>query len=66
MVPQAIHCWKSKSTKDISLSAFLLMALGSTLWFTYGVLQKDVIIYSANLIVGSMAIVILIAKLRYK
>ena len=66
MVPQVIQCWRTKSTKDISLSAFAIMTTGSVLWFTYGVLQKDLIIYAANFIVGSMAFSILVAKLKYK
>jgi MtN3 and saliva related transmembrane protein len=66
MIPQVIRCWRTKSTKDISLSAFAIMITGSVLWFTYGVLQKDVIIYIANFIVGSMVFLILVAKLKYK
>jgi MtN3 and saliva related transmembrane protein len=66
MIPQVVRCWKTKSTKDISLSAFAIMTTGSALWFTYGVLQKDVIIYAANFIVGLMALSIFVAKLKYK
>jgi MtN3 and saliva related transmembrane protein len=66
MVPQVVQCWKTKSTKDISLPAFAIMVTGSVLWFMYGVLQKDLIIYTANFIVGLMAVSILVAKLKYK
>ena len=66
MIPQVVRCWRTKSTKDISLSAFAIMTTGSMLWFTYGFLQKDTIICVANFIVGSMAFSILVAKLKYK
>ncbi|HUD19874.1 MAG TPA: SemiSWEET family transporter [Patescibacteria group bacterium] len=66
MLPQVIQCWRTKSTKDISLQAFSLMVTGSILWFTYGILQKDAIIYIANFIYGLLSFSIIVAKLKYK
>ena len=37
-LPQVIKTWKSKSTKDVSLTMFLIASLGTALWLVYGIL----------------------------
>ncbi len=64
-VPQVIKVWKSKSTKDISLGMFLLFTIGVSLWLAYGLWINDPPIIVANLVTVVLAILILIAKLRF-
>ncbi len=50
LFPQAIRVWRTKETSQLSLSAFLLMLTGATLWLCYGIFRYDAIIIAANLI----------------
>lgn len=42
--PQAYKIWKNKSAANISISTFVVFALGTLTWLIYGVLVKDVVI----------------------
>jgi MtN3 and saliva related transmembrane protein len=37
-VPQAMTVWKTRRTRDLSLSMFSIFTLGVALWLVYGVL----------------------------
>lgn len=50
-LPQVIKTWKSKSTKDVSLSMFLIASLGTTLWLVYGILIHSISIIGTNIVV---------------
>ena len=47
-IPQAIKSAQSKSTKDIAVSMYYFVLLGSFVWIIYGVLTKQTAIYLAN------------------
>ncbi|HWA45895.1 MAG TPA: SemiSWEET transporter [Hypericibacter adhaerens] len=47
-LPQAMKVWRSRSTHDISLLMFSLMALGTFLWLTYGILLGSPALIFAN------------------
>ena len=65
-VPQVIKVWRSKSTKDISLSMFAIFCTGVLCWLIYGFLIEDLPIMLANLITILLAGAILIGKIKYK
>ena len=50
-LPQVIKTWKSKSTKDVSLTMFLIASLGTTLWLVYGILIHSISIIGTNIVV---------------
>jgi MtN3 and saliva related transmembrane protein len=50
-LPQVIKTWKSKSTKDVSLTMFLIASLGTALWLVYGILIHSFSIIATNIIV---------------
>jgi len=50
-LPQVIKTWKSKSTKDVSLTMFLIASAGTTLWLGYGILIHSISIIGTNIIV---------------
>jgi len=50
-LPQVIKTWKSKSTKDVSLTMFLIASLGTALWLVYGILIHSISIIGTNIIV---------------
>jgi MtN3 and saliva related transmembrane protein len=50
-LPQVIKTWKSKSTKDVSLTMFLIASLGTALWLVYGILIHSISIIGTNIVV---------------
>lgn len=48
LLPQAIRIFNTNQVNDLSLSAFLLIAIGQSLWLGYGLLRLDLIIIIAN------------------
>ena len=65
-LPQAIRVIKTKQTRDISLSMYIIFSFGTFLWLTYGVLTKDIPIILANAITFALSFIILMLKLKYK
>ena len=65
-VPQVVRAWRTRSTRDISLPMFLILALGITLWLIYGALIRDLPLIAANSVTLILVLAILFLKLRYK
>jgi MtN3 and saliva related transmembrane protein len=65
-LPQLIKAWKSRSTHDISVGMFSLLATGIVLWIVYGVVTHDVPVILANSISLLLVGLILVLKLRYR
>jgi MtN3 and saliva related transmembrane protein len=67
-LPQVIKTWKSKSTKDVSLTMFLLASLGTTLWLIYGIMISSISIIGTNIVVliFSLTMLFLIFRNRQK
>lgn len=63
-LPQALKTYKTKHTKDISLPMYVILVLGISMWFAYGVFMKDIAIMGANFITFFLATPILILKIR--
>lgn len=59
--PQAYKVYKNKSSKDISLVAFIIFGLGTLTWFIYGLTIKDfpIIIGFVFGVIGSWLVLIL-------
>ncbi len=65
-LPQVIKTWRMKETRDISLWMYLIFTIGVSLWLGYGILIGDYPIAIANGATLILALIILIAKIRYK
>jgi MtN3 and saliva related transmembrane protein len=63
-VPQAVHSWRTRATRDISLGMFLVMTAGVLLWFLYGALIRDLPLMLANGITFLLSLTILVLKIR--
>jgi MtN3 and saliva related transmembrane protein len=63
-VPQLKKVWQTRSTEDISLKMFLILAAGIALWVIYGVLKRDIVIVLANAVSLLLLSGILFFKLR--
>lgn len=64
-VPQALKAWRTRSTKDMSLSMFVVMVVGTALWLIYGAIRGDLPLILANLVTLGLAAAILACKLRF-
>jgi MtN3 and saliva related transmembrane protein len=63
-VPQAYKIWKLKSADGVSLTMYLIMFLGVTLWEIYGLFISSAPIIVANFITASLLIMILYFKIK--
>lgn len=65
-VPQVIKVIKTKDTKALSLSMYLLQVVGIILWLIHGVVIKDVALMAANGVTLCLSLIILSYKIIYK
>jgi MtN3 and saliva related transmembrane protein len=65
-LPQLIKAWKSRSTHDISIGMFSLLAVGIMLWIAYGLFTDDLPVIAANTVTLVFVGLILVLKLRYR
>jgi MtN3 and saliva related transmembrane protein len=65
-IPQAWKTFKSKDVSGISLTMYGLFTAGVAMWLVYGVLLMAWPIIIANSITTSLALMILLMKLRYR
>jgi MtN3 and saliva related transmembrane protein len=64
--PQAYKIWKLKSAKEISLTNYIILGIGTTIWFIYGYVLKDKVIMISFVfgMIGSWLMIFL--TLKYK
>ena len=64
-LPQVIRVWRTRQTRDLSLSMFALLSTASSLWIIYGAITRDWPVVLTN--VGMVALngAIATAKVRY-
>ena len=65
-VPQVWHTLRTRDVRGISLGMYSLFTVGVVLWLVYGILLMAWPIIIANAITTSLALVILVMKLRYR
>ncbi|WP_417449619.1 SemiSWEET transporter [Kordiimonas sp.] len=64
-VPQVIHAWRTRSTRDVSLSMFTILCAGIFMWIVYGFIIGDLPVIVANVITFGLASSVIVAKLRF-
>jgi MtN3 and saliva related transmembrane protein len=65
-VPQVLQVWRTRSTRDISLTMFGLFCVGVLLWLLYGLWVSALPVVVANGATLLLASAILVAKLKFK
>lgn len=65
-LPQALHTWRTKSAKDLSLGMYSILCTGVLLWLIYGIAISDMPIIIANSVTLALALSILYFKLTFK
>jgi MtN3 and saliva related transmembrane protein len=64
-LPQVIHTWRTKSTKDLSLPMLISFTAGVLCWLLYGIWIGSMPILITNAVTFLLAGANLILKLRY-
>lgn len=64
-IPQALHTFRTKDVRGISLGMYSAFTSGVALWLVYGWLLGELPIVIANAVTLSLALAILVMKLRY-
>jgi len=65
-VPQMIKTIRTKDTKSISLSMYVIYVIGVLFWFVYGFLIKENAILITNTFSLLFGLILLIMKIKYK
>lgn len=65
-VPQVIKVWRSKSSKGVSVTMYLVMLSGVILWGTYGYLIGSISVLAANVVTAFLQILILFLIFKNK
>ncbi len=65
LIPQIMKSWKTKSTKDLSLSRYIIYIMGVICWLIYGVALMNGPMILVNSINLCLALSILYLKLKY-
>jgi MtN3 and saliva related transmembrane protein len=63
-LPQALKTIRTKDTSSISLSMYILFALGTLMWFIYGIATDNLPVWLANGFTLILASVILFFKIQ--
>lgn len=64
-LPQALHSFRTKSVRDISLAMLVSLNAGLLLWVAYGFLIHSLPIILPNAVTFFLAFPLLILKLRF-
>jgi MtN3 and saliva related transmembrane protein len=64
-LPQALHSFRTKSVRDISLAMLISLNIGLVLWVMYGFLIRSLPIIVPNAVTFFLAFPLLIMKLRF-
>lgn len=65
-VPQAVHTFRTKDVRGISLAMYSAFVVGILLWLVYGLLLAAWPIVVANAVTLTLATTILAMKLKYR
>jgi len=65
-IPQAIKTIRTRNTKGLSLTMYVVFSTGVLIWLVYGIAIHDFPVTIANAITLIFALIILIYKLKYK
>lgn len=65
-LPQALHTFRTKDVRGISLGMYSAFTLGVAMWLIYGLLLGAWPVVIANVVTLALASIILVLKLRYR
>ena len=63
-VPQVVKIWKNRSSEGFSLSMYVCMLVGISIWLAYGILIDSIAVIVANILSGILQVVIIFLTLK--
>ena len=57
-VPQVFKIWKNRNISGVSISMYLIMLIGISMWLLYGFLIKSLAVIVANIVTGLLQLFI--------
>ncbi|MFQ5964126.1 MAG: SemiSWEET family sugar transporter [Candidatus Scalinduaceae bacterium] len=64
-IPQILRGIRTKKLEDVSPIMYIVLIFGFSMWLTYGIHLKDLIIIGANAVALSFSVFILILRYKY-
>jgi MtN3 and saliva related transmembrane protein len=64
-IPQIIRAIRTKKLDDVSPVMYMLLIFGLSMWLSYGIHLKDMIIITANAVGLFFSIFILVLRFKY-
>jgi MtN3 and saliva related transmembrane protein len=65
-LPQALHSFRTRSVRDISLAMLVSLNLGLVLWVAYGAFIHSMPLVLANVLTFALASPLLVMKVRFR
>lgn len=57
-VPQVLKIWKNRNISGVSISMYVIMLIGISMWLLYGFLIKSLAVIVANIVTGLLQLFI--------
>jgi MtN3 and saliva related transmembrane protein len=65
-LPQVLRAWRTRQTRDLSLTMFALLITACSMWIVYGILTADWPVIATNGGMVALNGMLVAAKLRYR
>jgi MtN3 and saliva related transmembrane protein len=65
-LPQVVRAWRTRQTRDLSLSSLALLITAGSLWILYGALSRDWPVVATNGGMVALLALLAAAKLRFR
>ena len=65
-LPQVVRAWRTRQTRDLSLSSLALLMTAGSLWILYGALSRDWPVVATNGGMVALLALLAVAKVRFR
>ncbi|HKH92096.1 MAG TPA: SemiSWEET family transporter [Gemmatimonadaceae bacterium] len=65
-LPQVVRAWRTRQTRDLSLSSLALLMTAGSLWILYGALSRDWPVVATNGGMVALLALLALAKVRFR
>ena len=65
-LPQVVRAWRTRQTRDLSLTSLALLITAGSLWILYGALSRDWPVVATNSGMVGLLGLLTMAKLRFR
>ena len=65
-LPQVVRAWRTRQTRDLSLSSLALLMTAGSLWILYGALSRDWPVVVTNGGMVALLALLAMAKVRFR